>query len=128
MDEMRDFRLFIAAARHGGFRGAARATSVPAPTVSEAVRRLEDRLGTRLLNRTTRSVALTVTGTELMNRVIPVLEELETALDSVAGHGRGPSGTLRLNVPGAVTRSRPAADHLGISRGASDGQCRHHGR
>lgn len=98
MDEMRDLRLFIAAARHGGFRGAARATSVPASTVSEAVRRLEDKLGTRLLNRTTRSVALTVAGTELMNRVVPVL-------DSVAGYGRGPSGILRLNVPGAVTRT-----------------------
>ncbi|MBC7282925.1 LysR family transcriptional regulator [Hoeflea sp.] len=105
MDEVRDLRLFLAAARHGGFRGAARATSVPASTVSEAVRRLEDRLGTRLMNRTTRSVALTAAGTELMSRVVPLLDGLDSAFDAVAGFGRGPSGTLRLNVPGAVTRT-----------------------
>ena len=105
MDQVRDLRLFIAAVRHGGFRGAARVTSVPASTVSEAVRRLEDQLGTRLMNRTTRNVALTVAGVELMNRIVPVLASLDSALETVAGFGKGLRGTLRLNVPGAVTRT-----------------------
>ena len=105
MDRVRDLRLFIAAANHGGFRGAARVTSVPPSTVSEAVKRLEDQLGTRLMNRTTRSVALTVAGEELMNRIVPVLAGLDSALEAVAGFGKGLRGTLRLNVPGAVTRT-----------------------
>ena len=79
--------------------------SVPASTVSEAVRRLEDQLGTRLMNRTTRSVALTVAGSELMTRILPVLAGLDSAMDTVAGFGKGLHGTLRLNVPGAVTRT-----------------------
>ncbi len=68
MSDMRDLRLFVAATTHGGFRGAARATSSPASTVNEAVRRLEDRLGVRLMNRTTRAVALTPAGAELLER------------------------------------------------------------
>ena len=105
MSETRDLRLFVAAATHGGFRGAARATSTPASTVSEAVRRLEDRLGVRLMHRTTRAVALTPAGAELLERIVPLLDGLEGALDAVAGHGGSLRGTLRLNVPGAVTRT-----------------------
>lgn len=105
MSEIRDLRLFVAAAKHGGFRGAARAISAPASTVSEAVRRLEDRLGVRLLHRTTRSVALTDAGAELLDRIVPVLNGLESALNVTAAFGKGPRGTLRLNVPGAVTRT-----------------------
>ncbi|KAA2312404.1 LysR family transcriptional regulator [Pseudooceanicola sediminis] len=104
MSELRDLRLFIAAATHGGFRGAARVTGVPVSTISEAVRRIEDRLGVRLLHRTTRSVALTEAGRALLERIVPALEGVESALESAAGFGRGPRGTLRLNVPGAVTR------------------------
>ena len=105
MNETRDLRLFVAAAKHGGFRGAARATSTPASTVSEAVKRLEDRLGVRLLNRTSRSVALTAAGAALLDRIVPALDGLDSALDAAAGFGKGPRGVLRLNVPGAVTRT-----------------------
>ncbi len=104
MAEIRDLRLFVAAATQGGFRGAARATTAPASTISEAVRRLEDQLGVRLLHRTTRSVALTEAGRALLDRIVPALDGIERALDSAAGFGKGPRGTLHLNVPGAVTR------------------------
>lgn len=104
MSEIKDLRLFVAAAKHGGFRGAARVTSSPASTISEAVKRLEDELGVRLLHRTTRSVALTEAGQDLLDRIVPALAGIESALDAAAGYGRGPRGTLRLNVPGAVTR------------------------
>ncbi|GLO79873.1 LysR family transcriptional regulator [Sulfitobacter pontiacus] len=105
MSELRDLRFFVAAARHGGFRGAARATSASASSISEAVRRLEERLGVRLLNRTTRSVALTEAGAELLDRIVPALDGLDHALDAASGFAEGPRGVLRLNVPGAVTRT-----------------------
>lgn len=105
MDEMRELRLFVAAASHGGFRKAATRISVPASTISEAVRRLEERLGVRLLNRTTRSVALTEAGARLLDRIVPALGHVDAALDAAVGAGGGPGGALRLNVPAAVMRT-----------------------
>jgi DNA-binding transcriptional LysR family regulator len=99
-----DLTAFVAVARAGGFRDAARATNVGASSLSEAVRRLETRLGVRLLNRTTRSVAPTEAGTRLLDRLGPALGEVEAALDVVNGFRDRPAGTLRLNVPGSVAR------------------------
>jgi DNA-binding transcriptional LysR family regulator len=73
--------------------------------LSDAVRRLEDRMGVRLLNRTTRSVAPTEAGARLFERLAPALGELESALDSVNAFRDRPTGTLRLNVPASVARS-----------------------
>lgn len=72
--------------------------------LSEAVRRLEAGLGVRLLNRTTRSVVPTEAGTHLLERLVPVLAELQAALDGVNAFRDCPAGTLRLNVPGSVSR------------------------
>ncbi len=60
--DLGDLTAFVAVARSGGFRDAARASGVSASTLSEAVRRPETKLGVRLLNRTTRSVAPTEAG------------------------------------------------------------------
>ena len=68
-----DLTAFVAVARAGGFRGAAMANGGSASSLSEAVRRLETRLGVRLLNRSTRSVALTEAGTRLLERLGPAL-------------------------------------------------------
>ena len=78
-------RRFLAVARAGGFRDAARATGASASSLSEAVRRLEARLGVRLLHRTTRSVAPTEAGARLIDRLGPALVEVEAALDVVNG-------------------------------------------
>ena len=75
-----------------------------ASTLSEAVRRLEARLGVRLLNRTTRSIAPTEAGARLLERMGPALAEVEAALDVVNAFRDRPAGTLRLNVPGSVAR------------------------
>jgi DNA-binding transcriptional LysR family regulator len=99
-----DLTAFVAVARAGGFRDAARASNVSASSLSEAVRRLETRLGVRLLNRTTRSVAPTEAGSRLLDRLSPALGEVEAALDVVNGFRDRPAGTLRLNVPGSVAR------------------------
>jgi DNA-binding transcriptional LysR family regulator len=97
--ELGDLTAFVAVARSGGFRDAARVTGGSASSLSEAVRRLETRLGVRLLNRTTRSVAPTEAGARLLDRLGPALGEVEAALDVVKGFRDRPAGKLRLNVP-----------------------------
>lgn len=99
-----DVRIFAAVARAGGFREASRASAMRASTASEAVRRLEAAVGTRLLHRTTRSVAPTEAGARLLERLGPALSEIESALDVVKSARGRPAGTLRLSVPTVVAR------------------------
>jgi DNA-binding transcriptional LysR family regulator len=102
--DLGDLTAFVAVARAGGFRDAARASGSSASSLSEAVRRLETKLGVRLLNRTTRSVAPTEAGARLLDRLGPALGEVEAALDVVNGFRDRPAGTLRLNVPVSAAR------------------------
>ena len=99
-----DLTALLAVARAGGFREAARVSGSSASSLSEAVRRLEARLGVRLLNRSTRSVAPTEAGARLLDRLEPALVEVEAALDVVNGFRDRPAGTLRLNVPVSAVR------------------------
>lgn len=99
-----DLTALIAVAKAGGFREAARATAGSASSLSEAVRRLETRLGVRLLHRTTRSVAPTEAGARLIDRLGPALFEVEAALDVVNHFRDRPAGTLRINVPMSASR------------------------
>ena len=99
-----DLDAFLAVATAQGFRDAARTTGASASTLSEAVRRLETRLGVRLLHRTTRSVTPTEAGARLIDRLAPALGEVEAALDVVNGFREGPAGKLRLNVPVSAAR------------------------
>jgi len=99
MTDLTDINAFVAVAKALGFRDAARATGGSASALSEAVRRLEARLGVRLLNRTTRSVALTEAGRSLLERLQPALSEVAAALTAVDGFRDRPAGLLRLNVP-----------------------------
>ncbi|RZL58966.1 MAG: LysR family transcriptional regulator, partial [Sphingomonas sp.] len=75
-----------------------------ASTLSEAVRRLEARLGVRLLHRTTRSVTPTEAGSRLIERLTPALGEVAAALETVHLFRDRPAGTLRLNVPVSAAR------------------------
>lgn len=100
--EFSDLDAFVAIVRHRNFRSAARERGVSASTLSQSVRDLEERLGVRLLNRTTRSVTPTEAGERLAARLSPIFSEMTEALDEVNGFRDTPSGTLRLNVPGAA--------------------------
>jgi len=102
--DLADLEVFAAVARARSFRSVARQRGVSASSLSEALRRLETRLGVRLLNRTTRSVTPTEAGQRLLERLVPALSEVTAALDVVNGFRDSPTGTLRLNVPGAVAR------------------------
>jgi DNA-binding transcriptional LysR family regulator len=104
MADLDDLNAFVAVARAKGFRDGARACGSSASRLSEAVRRLESRLGVRLINRTTRSVLLTEAGRGLLERLSPALNEVEAALDAVNGFRDKPAGTLRLNVPVSAVR------------------------
>jgi DNA-binding transcriptional LysR family regulator len=102
--DLADLNAFTAVARHRSFRGAATMRGTSASTLSEAVRRLETRLGVRLLNRTTRSVTPTEAGARLLERLVPALSEVAAAVDAVNGFRDSLTGTLKLNVPTAVAR------------------------
>jgi len=102
--DLGDLNAFVAVARAGGFRDAARASGGSPSGLSDAVRRLETRLGVRLLHRTTRSVVPTEAGQRLLDRLGPAFAEMETALDAVRDARNRPAGTLRLNV--AVSAAR----------------------
>lgn len=102
--DLSELAAFVAVARARGFREAARVTGQSASSLSEAVRRLESRLGVRLLNRSTRSLAPTEAGTRLLERLGPALSEMEAALDVVNDFRDRPIGTLKLNVPVSAAR------------------------
>ncbi len=102
--DLGDLNAFLAVARARGFRDGARAGGGSASGLSEAVRRLETRLGVRLLNRTTRSVVPTEAGQRLLERLGPALTEMEDALDALNGFRDKPAGMLRLNVPVSAAR------------------------
>jgi DNA-binding transcriptional LysR family regulator len=96
---------FTAIARERSFRAAARKRGVSASSLSDCLRRLEERLGVRLLNRTTRSVTPTEAGQRLLERLAPALGEVALALGQLESFRDSPAGTLRLNVPTIVARS-----------------------
>ena len=101
---MVDLAAFALVAEHKGFRQAARVSMQSASTLSEAVRRLEQQLGIRLLLRTTRSVTPTEAGILLLNRLRPALNEVADAVDTLNDLRNSPRGSLRLNVPESAAR------------------------
>jgi DNA-binding transcriptional LysR family regulator len=102
--ELGELNAFVTVARAKGFREGARASGSSASGLSEAVNRLETQLGVRLLHRTTRSVMPTEAGERLLERLGPVLTEVEAALDAVNSFRDKPAGSLRLNVPVSAAR------------------------
>lgn len=96
IDPLRAFRLIAVLA---SFTRAAAELDVTASALSQTLRRLEQRLGMRLLNRTTRRVGLTEAGRDLLARIAPALGEIDAALDEARRRSDRPGGTLRLTVP-----------------------------
>ncbi len=99
---LNDLHGFVAVARTRNFRKAAAELGVSPSALSHALRGLETRLGVRLLNRTTRSVAPTEAGERLLARLTPALGEIADALDAVNDFRESPAGTLRINAPRAA--------------------------
>ena len=102
--DIQDLLAFVTVVNAGGFREGARLSGKSASSLSDAVRRMEAGLGVRLLNRTTRSILPTEAGRLLMDRIVPALGEVTSALDVVNDFRDRPTGTLKLNVPLSAAR------------------------
>lgn len=111
-DELEGIPTFLAVAEAKGFRAAGNRLGVSGSAVSHALRRLEERLGVALVQRTTRSVHLTEAGERLYAAVRPALEEARAAVRAVGELSDQPRGTLRLNVSGSA-ESFLSGDTLG---------------
>jgi DNA-binding transcriptional LysR family regulator len=92
-----ELTAFIAIADGRSFRAAARTLGVSPSALSHSMRGLEARLGVRLFNRTTRSVALTDAGEKLLRRVVPAIADLEDAVNEAASSRDRPSGSIRIS-------------------------------
>jgi DNA-binding transcriptional LysR family regulator len=101
---MAELEAVTVIARTGGFRAAARELGMSSSGLSHAIAALEARLGVRLFNRTTRSVALSAAGEQFVAEVAPALAAIAGAIGNVREHGAEPSGTLRLNIALAAAR------------------------
>ncbi len=99
-----EFNAFVAVAEQASFTKAARRLGLSTATLSQTVRALEDHLGVRLLNRTTRSVAPTDAGERLLAQLRPLLEGFDAAIESVNAFRDTPAGHLRLSMPPPVAR------------------------
>lgn len=94
--DLADLTAFVAVADELSFRAAAARVGVTPSALSHAMRQLEDRLGVRLLHRTTRSVALTDQGRRLQERLRPAIAQIAGALNDLDGERRQPSGRLSM--------------------------------
>lgn len=97
---------FVTVVEQKSFTRAAKQLALSTARVSELVRSLEERLGVRLVERTTRSVAATAAGERLLERLRPVLDDYQAAFESMNDFRSKPAGTLRVTVP------PPAADFV----------------
>lgn len=96
--EYNELRAFAAVIRHGSFARAAAHLGLSASALSQLIRSLEERLGQRLLNRTTRSVAPSHAGQALAERLLPVMDDLEGVVDAAFAAGGEVAGPLRIDV------------------------------
>ncbi|MGQ5901367.1 LysR family transcriptional regulator [Serratia sp. IR-2025] len=104
MDRFNQYRVFVQVAEMGSFIRAAHALEVPRASVSAAVQQLETQLGVRLLHRTTRQVRLTADGEQLLERLRPLLAEVEDIDQSFQASQRQASGRLSVDVPSRIAR------------------------
>ncbi|MFK0330396.1 LysR family transcriptional regulator [Rhizobium sp. NPDC090275] len=99
-----DLAIFLAIASHRSFRKAAVELAVTPSALSHALRAIEERLEVRLVNRTTRGVALTEAGERLFDRIRPAFLDIDAALDDLDTFRGQPYGKLRINAPRAAAK------------------------
>jgi DNA-binding transcriptional LysR family regulator len=104
MEDLNDIYFFASVVQYGGFSAAARIIGVEKTRLSRRIAALEKRLGVRLLQRTTRSLALTEAGQRFFERCVATVEGAQAAFDSVAELRREPVGLVRLSSPILLTQ------------------------
>ena len=103
-DHLSALRLFVQVAHRRSFSAAARDLDIPQPTASRLISQLEQQIGKRLFNRTTRTVALTRVGEDFLARIEPILADLDEAEHAVRGAERLP-GLLRVGLSSLAVRA-----------------------
>lgn len=99
MQDLNDLALYAAVVRHKGFTAAANALSVPKSKISKRIAALEEQLGVRLIERSTRKLAITDIGQSFYERCEAVLSGVEAAEAVIAVAKAEPAGTVRLSMP-----------------------------
>ncbi|HEY0197764.1 MAG TPA: LysR substrate-binding domain-containing protein [Rhodanobacter sp.] len=105
LQDLNDLYFFAAVVEHGGFSAAGRALGVPKSRLSKRVAQLEDRLGVRLLQRTTRRFVVTEVGERFYAHCRAVLEEAQAAQDAVDELRAEPRGVVRLSCPVSLAQT-----------------------
>jgi len=95
--DLADLNAFVAIADQRSFRAAASRLGVTPSALSHTMRQMEERLGVRLLHRTTRSVSLTDAGRRLLEQLRPAIDQIAGALDDLSNRQQRPNGTLRIH-------------------------------
>ncbi|MCR6727732.1 LysR family transcriptional regulator [Agrobacterium fabrum] len=95
-DELGDLLAFLAVAEERSFTRAAAKMGTSQSSLSHTVRRLEERMGVRLLTRTTRNVVPTEAGDQLVVTLRPAMDDIESRIDAISALGKTPSGAIRL--------------------------------
>ena len=101
---VQSLRLFLRIADLGAVSAAARDLSLSPASASARLAKLEDEVGFRLFNRTTRAVSLTTDGAAFLPYARQTMETLEAGLGAVSGHGEEAKGSLRMTMPGSFGR------------------------
>lgn len=106
LDDIGHMAVFVRVVESRSFSEAARSLGTTTSPVSKRVARLEERLGVRLLARTTRKLSLTEPGAALFERASRILRDVESAEVEVSRHSSAPRGTLRVSAPTSFSESR----------------------
>lgn len=104
MKDLNSLQIFLAVVEKASFTAAARQLGLPKATVSYKISELEEQLGVRLLNRTTRAVTTTPEGNEFADRCGPSLQNIVEASEWISQSGKTPKGLLRVKAPTTYTQ------------------------
>lgn len=102
MQDLNDLYFFVQVVDHGGYAAAGRALGIPKSKLSRRILELEERLGVRLLQRSTRKLAVTEIGQEYYRHCVAMLVEAEAAQEAIERSRSGPQGLIRVSAPPAL--------------------------
>lgn len=102
LPDLQQIEILILIVKHGSLRQTARALNLSPPALTSAINHLEEKLGVRLLNRSTRSLSLTAVGEEFLNNMTPVMNDYRRVVDSLNYHRLTPEGVVKVNLPRIV--------------------------
>ena len=104
MDKFSAMQMFVRLAENGSFSAVAKERGIGQPAVSKQISALEEELGTELIHRTSRSIALTEAGRDFYESALRILDDFENATSRIGRDQTSPNGLIRLTVPPTFAR------------------------